>query len=103
MHSGIGPADELKKFNIPVVQDLPAVGQGLKDHFSAPLILVRNPETNDRNAFFGNEEAITAAMTQWKKDNTGPWARYCCQTLGGWFKSDRITSSNEFKALPNSV
>jgi choline dehydrogenase len=35
--SGIGPADELKKFNIPVVKDLPGVGVNLKDNLEAVL------------------------------------------------------------------
>lgn len=29
--SGIGPAQQLNKFDIPVVSDLPAVGRNLKD------------------------------------------------------------------------
>jgi choline dehydrogenase len=32
MLSGIGPADELRSFGIPVVQDLPDVGRHLEDH-----------------------------------------------------------------------
>ena len=32
MLSGIGPAEHLAKFNIPVVQDLPGVGSHLVDH-----------------------------------------------------------------------
>jgi choline dehydrogenase-like flavoprotein len=32
MVSGVGPAFELKKLNIPVVHDLPGVGQNLQDH-----------------------------------------------------------------------
>ena len=32
MLSGVGPADHLKAFNIPVVRDLPGVGQNLRDH-----------------------------------------------------------------------
>jgi choline dehydrogenase len=32
MLSGIGPADHLKSHGIPVVQDLPGVGQNLQDH-----------------------------------------------------------------------
>ena len=32
MLSGIGPADHLKSLGIPVLQDLPGVGQNLKDH-----------------------------------------------------------------------
>ncbi|KGO42353.1 Glucose-methanol-choline oxidoreductase [Penicillium expansum] len=103
MHSGIGPAADLEKFNIPVVNDLPAVGQGLRDHYFVPLILARNPDTNDRNSFFQDPAAMEAAMKQWEDDNTGPWTRYSCQIGCGWFKSDRITSTPEFKALPASV
>ncbi|KAA8650289.1 hypothetical protein EYZ11_001350 [Aspergillus tanneri] len=103
MHSGIGPAEQLQKFQIPVVKALPAVGQGLRDHLFAPLCFQRKPETNDRNAFFGNQAAMDAAMEQWKKDGTGPWARYSCQLAAGWFKSDRVTASAEFQVLPLQV
>ncbi|KNG80075.1 glucose-methanol-choline (gmc) oxidoreductase [Aspergillus nomiae NRRL 13137] len=103
MHSGIGPADELRKFNISVIHDLPAVGQGLRDHIFAPLIVMRNPESNDRNSFYQDEVAMEAATKQWERDRTGPWTRYGCQLGIGWFKSDRITSCEEFKALPGSV
>lgn len=37
MHSGIGDEAELKKLAIPVVQHLPGVGLGLKDHTAAPV------------------------------------------------------------------
>lgn len=103
MHSGIGPADELTKFNIPVIQDLPAIGHGLRDHFFVPLILKRDPSTNDRNTFFQDPTAMASAMRQWEKDGTGPWARYGCQLGIGWFKSPQVTSSAEFQALPASV
>lgn len=103
MHSGVGPAEQLQQFHIPVVRDLPAIGQGLKDHLFAPVAFARNPETNDRNAFFGHEATMDAAMKQWQENCSGPWARHSCQVAAGWFKSDRITSSDEFKALPASV
>ena len=35
MLSGIGPADELKKLGIPVIQHLPGVGENLQDHIEA--------------------------------------------------------------------
>ncbi|KAG8704498.1 hypothetical protein FRC09_003496 [Ceratobasidium sp. 395] len=38
MNSGIGPAEELNQHNIPVVQDLPGVGDHLMDH---PVVAVR--------------------------------------------------------------
>lgn len=31
-HSGVGAVEELEKFNIPVVEDLPSVGENLQDH-----------------------------------------------------------------------
>lgn len=34
MHSGIGPADQLRRVGIPVLQDLPGVGQNMYDHMS---------------------------------------------------------------------
>lgn len=103
MHSGIGPAQELQKFQIPVVQNLPALGQGLKDHFFVPLCVQRNPDTNDRNAFYKDPVAMEKAMEQWKVDGSGPWAKFSCQIGAGWLKSDRVTSSSEFKALAASV
>ncbi|KAL2256466.1 hypothetical protein VTK26DRAFT_1624 [Humicola hyalothermophila] len=36
--SGIGPADELAKFNIPVVVDLPGVGENLGDNYEGSIL-----------------------------------------------------------------
>lgn len=38
MQSGIGPAEELKRHGIPVVQDLPGVGENHQDHVSFAAI-----------------------------------------------------------------
>ena len=35
--SGIGPGDQLRRLGIPVVQDLPGVGQNLRDHPDVPM------------------------------------------------------------------
>ena len=39
MLSGVGPAEHLAEFGIPVVHDLRGVGQNLQDHYSAPIKL----------------------------------------------------------------
>ncbi|OAA65703.1 Glucose-methanol-choline oxidoreductase [Niveomyces insectorum RCEF 264] len=38
--SGVGPADELKKLNIPVVKDLPGVGERLADNYEGSLLAI---------------------------------------------------------------
>ena len=38
MHSGIGPAEHLEEFDIPVKLDLPGVGRNLQDHYEVPVI-----------------------------------------------------------------
>ncbi|MBC7047326.1 choline dehydrogenase, partial [Salmonella enterica subsp. enterica serovar Heidelberg] len=37
MRSGIGPADALRALGIPVVLDLPGVGENLQDHPVLPV------------------------------------------------------------------
>ncbi|RFU29339.1 hypothetical protein B7463_g7013, partial [Scytalidium lignicola] len=100
MLSGIGPRAELEKHKIPVIQDLPAIGQGLRDHFAVPIIYLRKESINERGAFYGNKERMDEALAQWKKDGTGPWSSFACQLGIGWFKSDDVEKSPEFKALP---
>ena len=37
LHSGVGPAEELRSLGIPVVHDLPGVGENLRDHPSIQM------------------------------------------------------------------
>ncbi|KAL3448271.1 hypothetical protein BJX65DRAFT_275379 [Aspergillus insuetus] len=103
MHSGLGPASHLAEFNLPVLVDIPAIGQGLRDHPFSPITFLRDPKTNTRNAFFGSQDAMDAALTQWQKDNSGPWTRYGAQLMMGFLKSEAATASSEYKALPEDV
>lgn len=43
MRSGIGPADELRRHDLPVVADLPGVGDNLQDHVHAPIVVEAEP------------------------------------------------------------
>lgn len=44
LHSGIGPADDLRALGIPVIHDLPGVGKNLRDHPQTPIHIRTKPE-----------------------------------------------------------
>ncbi|GAP84463.1 putative choline dehydrogenase [Rosellinia necatrix] len=100
MHSGIGPAKQLREFNIPVVRDIPAVGQNLRDHMFVPLVYQRTESSTSRASFYGNPQAMDAALEQWKKDGTGDWSKYSSELGIGWKKLEGLESSAEFQSLP---
>lgn len=100
MHSGIGPKDQLDNFGLPTVKDVPAVGQGLRDHLFCPLVYTRKEGDTARGPFYGDQKTMDEAFEQWKKDGTGPWSKFACELGIGWFKLDKLTSSKEFKSLP---
>ncbi|KAI9718202.1 MAG: hypothetical protein M1812_004192 [Candelaria pacifica] len=101
--SGVGPEAELRSHGIDVLKDLPGVGKNLHDHNIVPLIVVQTPGTNDRPAFFDDTKAVAAAREQWLKDYTGPLASFYSAMTMGFFKSDVVLHSEEFKALPKAT
>ncbi|KAF2744272.1 GMC oxidoreductase [Sporormia fimetaria CBS 119925] len=52
MLSGIGPAKQLKKHKIPVVVDLPGVGQSVSDNYEAGIIALANRPVADPSIIF---------------------------------------------------
>ena len=54
LHSGIGSKEELKKFGIEVVTDLPGVGKNLQDHLQLPMIYRSNISMEQTTLLTGN-------------------------------------------------
>lgn len=68
LRSGVGPAADLEPLGIPVVHDLPGVGQNLHDHLISVVVKkLRQPEpashisTEDVNVFTGAAAAVPGA------------------------------------------
>lgn len=67
MLSGIGPAEQLKVHGIPVVADLPGVGQNLQDHLLLPIIYQSKQELPtptfiaEAGLFVNTRDAMNAA------------------------------------------
>ncbi len=70
--SGIGPAPLLQKFGIPVVHELPGVGENLQDHLQIRLTFeCTQPTTNDQlNSLVGQAKL----GLQWLLYRSGPLA-----------------------------
>lgn len=97
--SGVGPETELSKLHIPVVVDLPGVGQNLCDRLFLELVSVRKPGTHHRTSYITSPAGLDEPRKQWIKDGSGPLAGYYLPQMIGYFKSDKVIQSEEFKGL----
>lgn len=70
MLSGIGPADHLSDFQIPVIADLPGVGANLQDHHEVPVIAT----TRGKSGYFGQDRGWPMVRNglQYLLFNSGP-------------------------------
>jgi choline dehydrogenase-like flavoprotein len=73
LHSGIGPANDLKKLGIPITLDLPGVGQNLQDHLDITLVWdvpsritydTVNPLTALGKYLFGRKGILSSIMVE---------------------------------------
>ena len=71
MLSGIGPALHLQDLGIPLVHELPGVGQNLQDHVTAVLIY-KTQKINDAMGFsLKGTWNMLKAMLEWRAKRTG--------------------------------
>lgn len=71
--SGVGPKQELEKFSIPLVADLPGVGRGLQDNYEFTVISESDEQFSAlKNASFGI--AGDSVFEEWVQKGTGLYA-----------------------------
>jgi choline dehydrogenase len=63
--SGVGPAALLQEHGIPVLHDLPAVGEGLRDHLSTRMVY-RAAEDSDSVNNYTRGLALAMQVARWK-------------------------------------
>jgi choline dehydrogenase-like flavoprotein len=100
MLSGIGPRDHLTHYSIPVVKNLPGVGQYLKDHPAVFLTALMKGHLFNRIAFESSPTLVSAAQQQWNKDGTGEMAKQFSSAIVIFNKLPEIYNMPEFLALP---
>jgi choline dehydrogenase-like flavoprotein len=90
MLSGIGPADHLRNFGIPVIYDQPGVGSNLQDHIDLFVIAeCTGPHTYDRYAKI--HWSIVAGL-QYLLTRKGPVASSLFETGGFWYADSKARS-----------
>ncbi|CAI6302274.1 unnamed protein product [Periconia digitata] len=73
--SGVGPREELEEHNIPVVVDLPAVGNYMQDNYEASVeIRAAEPWLNATTPCTGSFDASDPCFLMWQTNGTGPYA-----------------------------
>ena len=101
--SGIGPKEELGKYDIPIIHDLPGVGKNLHDHLWLELVTTQKAGSRHRTSYITSPEAIQEARTQWAKDKTGPLSDFYLPQAISYLKSDRVRNSREFEELDSAI
>lgn len=76
--SGVGPRAELERLGIPVVADVPGVGENLRDHAMVMVGVVAPEGVTGSVPIDIGEEAIA----RWRKDHTGPANNQPMNALG---------------------
>src|SRR6185437_10528199 len=84
--SGLGPADLLQEFGIPVIRDMPGVGAHLQDHFNTYLVYRCSSAT--LNDLAGSLPRRVAAAAQYALTRSGPLTTTGVH-VGAFIRSDR--------------
>jgi choline dehydrogenase len=88
--SGLGPAELLRSHNIPVIADLPGVGDHLNDHYFARLILRCNQPIT-----------LNDAVRNWRQGATAIW--HYARHRRGYFATPAISAGCFVRAMPSSA
>ncbi|KAF2143119.1 GMC oxidoreductase [Aplosporella prunicola CBS 121167] len=95
--SGVGPADELKRFNISVVKDLPGVGTNLQDHYE---VSVQGQVAEDFSALdgctfsFGGQD--DPCITRWEHEANSSRGIYSSSGLAAALYYKTSASEGDF-------
>ena len=101
--SGIGPVDELKDHEVPLIHNLPGVGKNLQDRLFLRLVTTRRSGGYHRTSYIDTPAALVEARQEWATHQSGPLSSYHLPQMIGYFKSGQVTQSQEFCDLGDST
>jgi choline dehydrogenase len=104
MLSGVGPAEHLAEKNVPLVHDLPGVGQNLQDHIDY-VLTYKVPSSDDT---FGlslkGGIAMAKSMLEWKNKRSGKITSTLAES-GAFFRTEEnlVAPDAQFVFVPGIV
>lgn len=81
--SGVGPADLLNKYGIPVIHDASEVGENLQDHIQMRTIVELSKRGQSLNDHVNNPISLAKMGLEWLIKGTGPLSVGAGQVGGG--------------------
>lgn len=97
MVSGVGPAAQLQALGIPVVADLPGVGENLQDHVCAPLSWQLKPGVRGMNSKFRGL-GLVGSVLRYLTTRSGPMMSPPAE-FGCYLKSDPNLPYNDIQVF----
>ncbi|MCJ1369081.1 hypothetical protein MMC20_000289 [Loxospora ochrophaea] len=101
--SGVGPANDLARMGIPLVHDLPAVGQNMQDHSAVACEIVIDKSIAGHNQLLNDPDALNAAHKQYKESKTGPLAMFGASAAVIFPHLPSLYTTRAFHDLPAST
>lgn len=97
MCSGVGPAAQLQALGIPVVADLPGVGENLQDHVCAPMSWRLRARRDSMNRHFRGL-GLMGSMLRYLAGRSGPMMSAPAE-FGAYLKSDPALPYNDIQVF----
>ncbi|QDS69953.1 hypothetical protein FKW77_002449 [Venturia effusa] len=96
--SGVGPAEELKEHDIPIVKVLPGVGENLMDHVVFHGLAFKTDKSASAH-YLQDPVASLPAVVQWFRNGTGPMASQACDSFAFVRSADRDDAPASLKSI----
>jgi choline dehydrogenase len=95
--SGIGPANELKEHGIPLVKELPGVGENLMDHMAFHGVTFKTDKDVSMHYIQDPIRGLPEVI-QWLRDGTGKMASQACDSFAFIRTADRDDAPAHLKS-----
>ncbi|MCJ1232864.1 hypothetical protein MMC14_000818 [Varicellaria rhodocarpa] len=97
--SGVGSSNHLASLGIPLIHDLPAVGQNLRDHSTLTCEFIIDPSIAGHNQLLNDPAAMNTALEEYNEYKTGPLVVFGASAAVVFSRLPQLFATKEFSDL----